>query len=119
MEKNFEDMGELFNSIFGGNIGNVKASTKSIDGGWSIKYPVPGYTKDMIDIAATSKHITIKSKLPETVESEYSEFIKPFNLSYKAPESSAFKDVDVKIEHGILNVVIKSEVEDKIKVNYN
>lgn len=117
--KTFEDMGELFDSIFGGTVTTTKAKSKSVEGGWLIQYPVPGYTKDFIDVEATSKSIKIKSNIPENTKTDYDEFIKPFSLGYNAPENNSFKGVDVKIEHGILNVYIKSEQENKIEVNYN
>jgi HSP20 family molecular chaperone IbpA len=120
MERNsFENMGEIFDSFFGGTVTKSNAKTKSVKGGWLIQYPVPGYIKDFINIEATSKTVKIKGTIPENTETDYHEFIKPFNLAYSAPENNSFKGVDVKIEHGILNVFIKSEQENKIEVNYN
>lgn len=121
MDKSLNELNEIMNEFFSNTVdtSTVSSWTKEANkDGWVLQYPVPGYTKELIDINATSNYIEIKSNIPDNYEGDYNNFLKPFKQKFKTTEDIKFKSLDVKIEHGILTITVKKEEENNIKINF-
>ena len=113
---------DVFDKVFetsyvGGSTPQVSISKNETE--YKLLMSVPGLTKEDIKITTKDGYITISFEKEEKSERTY--FVSTFKKSYSLPEDVKEKDIEGKIENGILELKLpidkKKSLERSISLN--
>ena len=112
--KNNNTMIHLFKDPFFNTIDDMFDSTKfrtspqvnvtKTEFGYKVLMSVPGLTKD--DLKITIKDSILKISYLKEDKDETSHFVNSFSKSYSLPETIKEKDIEGKVENGILEILL-------------
>lgn len=109
---------ELVHRRWGTRAGITPAQVKTVEDGWEIEIPVPGLTAEEIDVHVAGRELWVRAAARRQAEKQWASGSwarlsrdLTFTRSFMLPHPVDPKDVDARLEEGVLRIRIRRQGE--------